>query len=129
VAIANAGIAKYFGKAAVTFEEMFEHYKIKLVAPLILFQATSPFLNVAISSKFITISSSARSISYTETRPLGGTAYSVSKEAANLISRKFHFENLNLITFPILLIWLHTEASISSHWLAIENITAFSDKQ
>jgi hypothetical protein len=106
--------AKYFGKAAVTFEETFEHYKIKLVAPLILFQATSPFFNAAISSKFI-ISSSARSISYTEKTPLGGTAYGVSKAAANLISRKIHFEKPNLIAFLFHLYGYR--GKYPSHWL------------
>ena len=118
VVIANAGIAKYFGKATVTpVEEMFEHYKINSVAPLILFQATSPLLNAAARPMFITISSSAGSISYMEKLPLEDTAYGASKAAANFISRRIHFENPNVIAFPVQPGWLQTDVSISNRYL------------
>jgi norsolorinic acid ketoreductase len=112
VVIANAGISNYFGKATVTpAEEMLSHFKINTVAPLLLFQATVPLLNAAATPKFITISSGAGSISNMGNLPVANTAYGASKAAANFVTRKIHFENPNLIAFPIQPGWLQTDVS------------------
>ncbi|KAI9733425.1 MAG: hypothetical protein M1834_003509 [Cirrosporium novae-zelandiae] len=112
VVIANAGISNYFGKAAVTpAEQMFEHFKINSVAPLLLFQATAPLLNTAINPKFVAITSGAGSISNMGNLPVENTAYGASKAAANFITRKIHFENSNLIAFPVQPGWLQTDAT------------------
>lgn len=115
VVIANAGISRYFGKATVTpAEEMLSHFKINTVAPLLLFQATFPLLNNAPSPKFITITSGAGSISNMGNLPVENTAYGSSKAAANFVTRKIHFENPNLIAFPVQPGWLQTD--VSSPW-------------
>ena len=112
VVIANAGISSYFGKAAVTpAEEMLLHFKINTVAPLLLFQATLPLLNNASTPKFITITSGAGSISNMGNLPVENTAYGASKAAANFVTRKIHFENPNIIAFPVQPGWLQTDVS------------------
>jgi norsolorinic acid ketoreductase len=112
IVIANAGISNYFGKAAVTpAQEMFEHFKINSVAPLLLFQATAPLLKTAAKPIFITISSGAGSISNMGNLPVENTAYGSSKAAANFVTRKIHFENPWLIAFPVQPGWLQTDVS------------------
>jgi norsolorinic acid ketoreductase len=111
VVIANAGISNYFGKATITpVEQMLEHFKINSVAPLLLFQATAPLINAATNAKFVTITSGAGSISGMDKLRVENTAYGTSKAALNFITRKIHFENPNLIAFPINPGWLQTEA-------------------
>ena len=115
VVIANAGISNYFGKATVTpAEEMLSHFKINTVAPLLLFQATIPLLNNAPTPKFITITSGAGSIGNMGNLPVENTAYGSSKAAVNFVTRKIHFENPNLIAFPIQPGWLQTDVSTNS---------------
>lgn len=110
--IANAGISNYFGKATVTpAAEMLSHFKINTVAPLLLFQATFPLLNNAPNPKFITITSGAGSIGNMGNLPVENTAYGSSKAAANFVTRKIHFENPNLIAFPVQPGWLQTDVS------------------
>jgi norsolorinic acid ketoreductase len=116
VVIANAGISNYFGKATITpVEQMLEHFKINSVAPLLLFQATAPLINAATNAKFVTISSGAGSIGGMEKLRIENTAYGTSKAALNFVTRKIHFENPNLIAFPINPGWLQTEAGIPNH--------------
>jgi norsolorinic acid ketoreductase len=114
VVIANAGISNYFGKAIVTpAEEMLLHFKINAIAPLLLFQATFPLLSNAATPKFITISSGAGSISNMGNLPVENTAYGSSKAAVNFVTRKIHFENPNLISFPVQPGWLQTDVKRS----------------
>jgi norsolorinic acid ketoreductase len=116
IVIANAGISNYFGKALITpVEQMLEHFKINSLAPLLLFQATAPLLNAAINAKFVTVTSGAGSISGMDKLQVENTAYGASKAALNFITRKIHFENPNLIAFPINPGWLQTEAGNPNH--------------
>lgn len=114
VVIANAGISKYFGEVRITpAEEMFAHYEVNVVAPLLLFQATAPLLDASPGhAKFITISSGAGSISGMENLPIANTAYGSSKTALNFVTRKMHFENPNLIAFSINPGWLKTSVRL-----------------
>ena len=120
VVIANAGISSYFGKATVTpAEEMLSHFKINTVAPLLLFQATFPLLNAAPMPKFVVITSGAGSISNMGSLPVENTAYGSSKAAANFVTRKIHFENPNLIAFPVQPGWLQTDVSFPPFHLRV----------
>lgn len=110
VVIANAGISSYFGKAAITpAEEMSNHFAVNTVAPLLLFQATASLLNAASKPKFVVLSSGAGSLSQVENLPVENTAYGASKAAVNFVTRRIHYENPNLIAFPINPGWLQTE--------------------
>lgn len=116
IVIANAGISKYFGKAELTpAKQMFEHFQVNSVGPLLLFQATRPLLSATINAKFIVISSGAGSISNMENLEVENTAYGSSKAAVNFVTRKIHFENPDLIAFPINPGWLQTDVSSSRH--------------
>jgi len=113
--IANAGISAYFGKAAVTpAKEMFEHFRINTVAPLLLFQGTISLLNVAETPRFVVISSGAGSLSGVENLPVENTAYGTSKAGLNFVTRRIHYENPSLIAFSINPGWLQTDVSHSS---------------
>ncbi|KAJ5657309.1 uncharacterized protein N7484_000958 [Penicillium longicatenatum] len=110
VVVANAGISAYFGKATVTpAKEMYEHFKINTVAPLLLFQATASLLNSAETPRFIVISSSAGSLSGVKNLPVENTAYGTSKAGVNFVTRRIHYENPALIAFSINPGWLQTD--------------------
>lgn len=110
VVIANAGIADFLGKAKDTPVDAFlVHFKVNTVAPVLLFQATFPLLDVAAAPKFVVMSSAAGSISYQEKLPLEDAAYGGSKAAVNFISRRIHFEHPNITTFPMNPGWLQTD--------------------
>jgi len=125
VVIANAGVSKYFGSARVTpASEMAEHFAINAVAPLLLFQAMASLLDAAAAAatpsasgragpKFVVLSSGAGSLGLVESLPVENTAYGASKAAANFVTRRIHFENPKLITFPINPGWLQTD--VCSH--------------
>jgi norsolorinic acid ketoreductase len=112
VVVANAGISAYFGKATVTpAKEMYEHFKINTVAPLLLFQATVSLLNSAETPRFIVISSGAGSLSGVENLPVENTAYGTSKAGVNFVTRRIHYENPVLIAFSVNPGWLQTDVS------------------
>ena len=112
VVVPNAGISSYFGKAADTpAREMSEHFTINAVGPLLLFQATAALLKAAPKPKFVVISSGAGSLSQVEKLPVENTAYGASKAALNFVVRRIHYENPDLIAFPINPGWLQTEVS------------------
>lgn len=90
-------------------KEMFEHFAINTVGPLLLFQACSPLLNASPNAKFVVMSSGAGSLSEMENVKVENTAYGSSKAAVNFVTRKIHFENPNLIAFPINPGWLQTD--------------------
>lgn len=110
VVIANAGISQYFGIASVTpAKEMLDHFTINTVAPLLLFQATAALLKSASTPKFVVLSSGAGSLSLVDKLPVENTAYGASKAAVNFVTRRIHYENPELIAFPINPGWLQTE--------------------
>ena len=92
--IANAGIGDYYGPASSTpAEQLRRHFNVNAVAPLTLFHTTEPLLKKSAVPKFFIMSSNLASISLLEHIPFPGTAYGVSKCAANFITRKLHCEN------------------------------------
>jgi len=111
VVIANAGICNYFGTADNTpLAQMDEHFQINTVGPLVLFQATAALLKKSISApKFVVISTSAGSIGFQDSFRAPVTAYGASKAAVNFITRKIHFENEHLISFPLSPGWVQTD--------------------
>jgi norsolorinic acid ketoreductase len=112
VVIANAGISKYFGKATVTpAEEMYDHFTVNSVAPLLLFQATWPLLQLSSHPKFLGISSGAGSLTMVDQLKVENTAYGASKAALNFVTRRIHAENPGLTAFVINPGWLQTDVS------------------
>ncbi|KIW24370.1 uncharacterized protein PV07_10088 [Cladophialophora immunda] len=110
IVIANAGISKYFGKAMVTpAKEMFDHFAVNTVAPLLLFQATAPLLQAAPAPKFVVVSSGAGSLSQVVKLPVENTAYGASKAAVNFVCRRIHYENPYLTVFALNPGWLQTD--------------------
>lgn len=94
---------------------MLEHYKVNVVGPLLLFQATAELLDAAPKPKYIVISSTAGSIASQEKLPLETTAYGSFKAAVNFVTRKIHFENPKIVVFPLQPGWLRTEVSCSEN--------------
>ncbi|KAJ5274024.1 hypothetical protein N7478_009149 [Penicillium angulare] len=110
IVVANAGISAYLGKATVTpVHEIFEHFEVNTVTPLLLFQSTNFLLNAASIPKFVIISSGAGSLSGVENLPVENTAYGTSKAGVNFVMRRIHYENPNLIAFSINLGWFQTD--------------------
>ena len=100
--IANAGISNYYGTADITpIKEVREHFEVNVVGTILLFQATWPLLKLSSKPMFVALSTGAASIGDMETIPLPATAYGMSKTAVNYMVRKIHFENPELIAFPI----------------------------
>jgi norsolorinic acid ketoreductase len=102
VVIANAGIAKHASPASeIPIAEMRNHFEVNAIGPLILFQATKPLLGRSSQPKFVVVTSRAGSIGRLDFGQLPVVAYGSSKAAVNYIVRKIHFENMDLIAFPI----------------------------
>jgi norsolorinic acid ketoreductase len=102
VVIANAGIANdYNTLATVPFTALKDHVEINAYGPLLLFQAVKPFLDKTRQPKFVALGSPVGSIGGMEMCPLPMGAYGASKAMLHYIMRKLHFENENLISFPI----------------------------
>jgi len=110
VVIANAGISKFYGPATKTpLTEVWDHFRINTVGPLVLFQAMWPLLKEAKQPKFIVISTAVASMAILEHIPLEATAYGSSKAAVNYITLKIHHENPSLIAFPLNPGWVQTD--------------------
>jgi norsolorinic acid ketoreductase len=102
VVVANAGISKYYGLAAVTpVEEVREHFEVNVIGSLALFQATLPLLEVSSHPIFVGISTGVGSIGEMAGIPLPATAYGISKVALNYMVCKIHFENPKLTAFAL----------------------------
>jgi norsolorinic acid ketoreductase len=102
VVIANSGIAKDISPVKeVRLSEVRDHFEVNTIGPIGVFQATSPLLEAANKPKFVVVSSHGGSIGDMETEPFPLSAYGASKTAINYIVRKIHFENPELIAFPI----------------------------
>jgi norsolorinic acid ketoreductase len=102
VVIANAGITNFYGPAINTpLSEVRNHFEVNTVGPLALFQATWPLLQAAPKPKFVVVTTGLASIGDMGSMPMPVTAYGASKAAVNYITRKIHFENPDLIAFPI----------------------------
>jgi norsolorinic acid ketoreductase len=102
VVIANAGISNYYGLAIDTpLSEVRSHFEVNTVGTLALFQATWPLLQAAPTPKFVAVTTGLASIGDMGSMPMPVAAYGTSKAAVNFITRKIHFENPDLIAFPI----------------------------
>lgn len=101
IVIANAGIARYDYKTAVTpISEVLEHFQTNTIGTVVLFQAVEPLLRASTASpRFIVLSSSLGSIG--DMVPEKSMAYGSSKAALNFITRKIHEEYEYLIAFPL----------------------------
>jgi len=111
VVIANAGIMTDLGPlASIRASALQEHLTVNTVAPLILFQATLPYLQASTQSpKFVVISTVLGSIGDMEKWRIPTTLYGASKAALNFLVKKIHLENPSLIAFPIHPGWVQTE--------------------
>lgn len=102
VVIANAGISDFYGPALSTpLSEVRNHFEVNAIGSLALFQATWPLLEAAPKPTFVVLSTGLASIGDMDSKPMPVAAYGASKAAINYITRKIHFENPNLIAFPI----------------------------
>jgi len=102
VVIANAGISNYYGLTIDTpLSEVRSHFEVNTIGALALFQATWPLLQAAPKPKFVVVTTGLGSIGDMGNMPMPVVAYGASKAAVNFITRKIHFENPDLIAFPI----------------------------
>jgi norsolorinic acid ketoreductase len=117
VAIANAGIGKYWGPALTTpISEFEEHLKVNATGTLILFQAVHDLLSAAKHPKFISIGTPVGSIGEIENFPLQSTAYGSSKAALHFLTRKLHFEHPDFVIFPLTPGYVHNSTDV---WLSM----------
>lgn len=102
IVVANAGISEVFPPVSeAKVEDIMRHFNINVIGVIHLFQAVLPLLKKSSNAKFITISTSAASLGDMELRNFPNTPYGTSKAALNYITRKIHFENPELVAFPI----------------------------
>jgi len=110
VVIANAGISKVLPRVSeASISDLQEHYLVNVIGVVVIFKAVAPLLSKSKNPRFITMSSSAASLSEKEFRNFPNAAYGTSKAALNYITRKIHFENANNIAFPLDPGWVQTD--------------------
>ncbi|KAF5325368.1 hypothetical protein D9619_009650 [Psilocybe cf. subviscida] len=99
--IPNAGIFTCNSHAADTpIDALREHLEVNAIAPLVLFQAFMPCLKASSDPKYIPITTAGASSAYIQ-MPIGQGCYGGSKAMLNFITRKIHFENEWLTSFPL----------------------------
>ncbi|KAI7359812.1 hypothetical protein KC336_g22008, partial [Hortaea werneckii] len=100
---ANAGIEKWFGPIGqAPLDELRDHFEVNSVAPVALFQATLPLLQRSRHRpKFIPISSRLGSMTEIEKVKNPAAVYGASKAMLNYLTCRMHFENPELIAFPM----------------------------
>jgi norsolorinic acid ketoreductase len=102
IVIANAGISQVFPPVhEVHLPDLLEHLQVNVFGVIQLFKAVRPLLLAAKTPKFVTLSTSAASLSEMELRNFPNSVYGTSKAALNYITLKTHFENPTLIAFPL----------------------------
>jgi norsolorinic acid ketoreductase len=102
IVIANAGISQIFPQVhEVDISDLLEHIQVNVVGVVLLFKAVRPLLLAAKKPKFITLGTSAASLSEMATRNFPNSVYGTSKVALNYITLKTHFENPTLTAFPL----------------------------
>lgn len=100
VVIANAGIFKveaFVPVSEMKISDLLQHVDINAGGPVRLYQATLPLLKAAKQPKFSVISTVGASIGLVEELPFPVTSYGASKAAVNLLLRRIHVENTDLI--------------------------------
>jgi norsolorinic acid ketoreductase len=78
-----------------------EHVNVNAAGVVRLFQAVLPLLQKSTQPKFVVISTGAATIGRMEHVQYPICSYGASKTMVNHITRRIHFENENLIAFPI----------------------------
>ncbi|KAH9484734.1 Norsolorinic acid ketoreductase [Psilocybe cubensis] len=86
----------------VLVSDLEDHFKANVLGPVVLFQALYNLLKKSKQPRFVPISSLVGSISEpTISLDMRNTPYASSKATLNWITRKIHYENEWLITFPL----------------------------
>jgi norsolorinic acid ketoreductase len=102
IVIANAGISEVFPPVhEVKLPDLLKHLQVNVFGVILLFKAVRPLLLAAKQPKFVTIGTSAASLSEMATRNFPNSVYGTSKAALNYITLKTHFENPTLTAFPL----------------------------
>jgi norsolorinic acid ketoreductase len=102
IVIANAGISQVFPQVhEVEQSDLREHLQVNVFGVIQLFKAVRPLLLAAKEPKFVTLGTSAASLSEMATRNFPNSVYGTSKVALNYITLKTHFENPTLTAFPL----------------------------
>ena len=102
IVVANAGISQVFPQVhEVELSDLLEHLQVNLFGVILLFKAVRPLLLAAKQPKFVTLGTSAASLTEMETRNFPNSVYGTSKAALNYITLKTHFENPTLTAFPL----------------------------
>jgi norsolorinic acid ketoreductase len=102
IVIANAGISQIFPQVhEVKISDLLEHLQVNVFGVILLFKAVRPLLLAAKEPKFVTLGTSAASLSEMATRNFPNSVYGTSKVALNYITLKTHFENPTLTAFPL----------------------------
>ncbi|CAI6337948.1 unnamed protein product [Periconia digitata] len=110
IVIANAGISQVFPQAHdVEISDLLRHLQVNVFGVILLFKAVRPLLLAAKEPKFVTLGSSAGSLSEMATRNFPNSVYGTSKAALNYITLKIHFENPTLTAFPVDPGWVQTD--------------------
>ncbi|KJA22255.1 hypothetical protein HYPSUDRAFT_41149 [Hypholoma sublateritium FD-334 SS-4] len=101
--IANAGIySTCVNVADISPATIEEHFRVNVTGAIILFQAVYNLLKKSGSPRFVPISSITGCLDGPVIRsPTGSVAYGATKAALNWTTRKIHFENDWLVTFPL----------------------------
>jgi norsolorinic acid ketoreductase len=102
--VANAGlfaIHAFVEVSKIQSKDLMDHFNVNTGGTLRLFQATLPLLQKAEKPVFAYISSAVGSISMQEYFVPPIADYGASKAAMNLLVRRIHIENPNLITFAM----------------------------
>lgn len=110
ILIANAGISQVFPPVhEVEIANLLEHLQVNVFGVIQLFKAVRPLLLATKAPKFVTLSTSAASLSEMELRNFPNSVYGTSKAALNYITLKTHFENPTLTAFPLDPGWVQTD--------------------
>ncbi|EHK99879.1 putative Aflatoxin biosynthesis ketoreductase nor-1 [Glarea lozoyensis 74030] len=102
IVIANAGISQVFPQVhEVEISNLLEHLQVNVFGVILLFKAVRQLLLAAKEPKFVTLGTSAASLSEMAIRNFPNSVYGTSKVALNYITLKTHFENPTLTAFPL----------------------------
>jgi norsolorinic acid ketoreductase len=102
IVVANAGISQVFPPVhEAEISDLLDHLQVNVFGVILLFKAVRPLLLAAKEPKFVTLGTSAASLSEMATRNFPNSVYGTSKVALNYITLKTHFENPTLTAFPL----------------------------
>ncbi|KAF9473667.1 NAD(P)-binding protein [Pholiota conissans] len=101
--IANAGINNRVGQIhELSIETYNDYFSVNVLGPIVLFQSVRGLLSASTEPRFICISSGRGSLELISRKSgIDMSAYGMSKAALNWVTRKIHFENEWLVSFPI----------------------------